>query len=178
MLSPHISTFGLLFLHLFLLLSHLSIPLRNFLDRCNSILTVTTGRFVWEFPVQLWRFWLQRLPLTRALRYFFFGSNLRLGGRQSTVTMVLTRWPREDSWRFFPVSRALGGTCRRLSRFCNILLQDLTPLHVKITRSTNLLSVGRRRLQVIDLFIHYKLQPHKLSQHTLANRVSSSWYSK
>ena len=62
--------------------------------------------------------------------------------------MVLTRWPREDSWRFFPVSRALGGTCRRLSRFCNILLQDLTPLHVKITRRTNLLSVCRRKFKL------------------------------
>ena len=51
--------------------------------------------------------------------------------------MVFTRWPREDS---FPVSRALARTCQRLSRFDNILLQDLTPLHVKITRSTNFLS--------------------------------------
>ena len=32
--------------------------------------------------------------------------------------------------------------------------------------------------QIIDLFIHYKLQPNKLSQYTLANRVNSSWYSK
>ena len=52
--------------------------------------------------------------MTRALKVFFFGSNLRFGGRQSTVTMVFTRWPREDS---LPVSRALGRTCRRLSRF-------------------------------------------------------------
>ena len=45
-------------------------------------------------------------------------------------------------------TRALGGTCRRLSSFCNILLQDLTSLHVKITRSTNLLSVCRRKLKL------------------------------
>ena len=76
---------------------------------------------------------------------FFFGLNLRFGGRQSTVTMVSTRWPREDS---FPVSRALRGQFRRLSRLCNILLQDLTPLPVKITRSTNLLSVCRRKLKL------------------------------
>ena len=73
---------------------------------------------------------------------FFFGSNLRFGGRQSTVTMVFIRCPREDS---FPVSRVLGGKFRRLSPFCNILLQDLTPavtpLRAKITRSVNLLSV-------------------------------------
>ena len=39
---------------------------------------------------------------------FFFGSNLRFGGRQSTVTIVFTRWPRENS---LPVSWALGITC-------------------------------------------------------------------
>ena len=82
---------------------------------------------------------------TRPQRVFSFGSNLRFGGRQSTVTMVFTRWPREDS---FPVYRALRGQCRRLSRLCNILLQDLTPLPVKITRSTNLLSVCRRKLKL------------------------------
>ena len=52
--------------------------------------------------------------LTRALKGFFFGSNLLFGGRQSTLTLF-TRWPIEDS---FPVSRALGGKCRRLSSFC------------------------------------------------------------
>ena len=76
---------------------------------------------------------------------FSFGSNLWFGGRQSTVTMVFTRWPREHS---FPVSRALRGQCRRLRRLCNILLQDLIPLPVKVTRSTNLLSLCRRKLQL------------------------------
>ena len=37
-------------------------------------------------------------PLEKA---FFFGSNLRFGGRQSTVTIVFTSWPRENS---LPVS--------------------------------------------------------------------------
>ena len=57
---------------------------------------------------------------------------LRFGGRQSTVRRVAKK-------RVFPVSRALGGTCQSWSRFA-VLLQDLTPLHVNITRSTNLLS--------------------------------------
>ena len=69
---------------------------------------------------------------------------------QSTVTMVFTHWPREDS---FPLSRALGGTCWHLNHFCNILLQDLTPLHVKITRSTNLLSVCRGGLK-LSTYLH------------------------
>ena len=53
----------------------------------------------------------------------------------------------------FPVSRALGGKCRRLNRFGNILLQDLTPLHFKITRGTNLLSVCRRKLK-LSSYLH------------------------
>ena len=84
---------------------------------------------------------LQQSPLTHALKGFF---------RQSTVTMVFTHWPREDS---FPLSKALGGTCWHLNHFCNILLQDLTPLHVKITRSTNLLSVCRGRLK-LSTYLH------------------------
>ena len=60
--------------------------------------------------------------------------------------MVFTHWPREDS---FPVSRALGGTCRRWSRFCKYFANGwLTPLHFKITRSKNLLSVCRRKLKL------------------------------
>ena len=59
--------------------------------------------------------------------------------------MVFSHWPREDS---FLLSRALGGTCQRLSCLCNILLQDLTPLRVKITRGTYLLSVCRRTLKL------------------------------
>ena len=59
---------------------------------------------------------------TRPQRVFFFGSNLRFGGRQSTVTMVFTRWPREDS---FSVSRVLGGKCRRLSCFYNFILLEI-----------------------------------------------------
>ena len=34
--------------------------------------------------------YLQHLPLIRAFKEFFFGSNLWFGGRQSTVTMGFT----------------------------------------------------------------------------------------
>ena len=60
------------------------------------------------------------------------------------------RWRRENS---FPVSPAPERICRRLSRFCNILLQDLTPLYVKITRSENLLSVCQRKLK-LSTYLH------------------------
>ena len=76
------------------------------------------------------------------------------------------RWPRADS---FTVSRALGRTYLRLSCFCNILPQDLAQSHVKITRSTNLLSVCRRKLKLLTYAL-FKLQQHKLSQ-------SSGFYS-
>ena len=43
------------------------------------------------------------------------------------------------------------GFINRTRERCYILLHDLTPLHVKIVWSTNLLSVCRRKLKVIDL---------------------------
>ena len=86
---------------------------------------------------------------TRPQRVFFFGSNLQFGGCQSTVTMGFMCWPGEDS---FPVSQALGGgKCWHLSYFSTILLQDPTPLHVKIIRSTKLLIICWRKLKLTYL---------------------------
>ena len=61
-----------------------------------------------------------------------------------------TRLPRENS---FSVYWALGGLCRRFSHFCNILLQNPTPLHVKITKRKNLLSAFRRKLK-LSTYLH------------------------
>ena len=51
--------------------------------------------------------------------------------------------------RFFP---PFMSTRKNMSAFrpffCNILLKDLTPLHVKIMSNTNLLSVCRRNLKL------------------------------
>ena len=106
---------------------------------------------------------LRRLPLTRALKGFFLRvQTFVLVDVNQPLPWFFTRWPRADS---FPVSRALGRTCPRLSHFCNILLQDQAQLHAKITRSTNLLSVCRRNLK-LSPYAHCKLQPHKLSQCT------------
>ena len=113
---------------------------------------------------------LQRLPLTCALKGFFRRvQTCVLVDVNQPLSWFFTRWPRADS---FPVSRALGRTCPRLSRFCNILLQDPAQLHVKITRSTNLLSVCRRKLK-LSPYTHCKLQQHKLSQCPFATRLSS-----
>ena len=40
-----------------------------------------------------------------------------------------------------------------LNRFCNVLPEDVTPVHVKITRSTNMLSVCRRKLK-LSTYLH------------------------
>ena len=80
-----------------------------------------------------------------------------------------TPWPREDS---FSVSRALGRICERFSRFQNIMLQELTPVYVKTTRGI-FVECFSEETQIIDIFTHYKLLPHKISQYTLATRLSS-----
>ena len=54
---------------------------------------------------------------------------------------------------------AVGGTCQWLSHFYNILLKDLTLLHVKITRSLNLMSVCWRNSNY-RLTCTLKSQPH------------------
>ena len=82
------------------------------------------------------------IPLTRALKGFF------LRFKPAFWWTSINRY--QDS---FSVSWALGRICRRFSRFCNILLQDLTPLHVKITRRKNLLSVSRRKLK-LSTYLH------------------------
>ena len=96
---------------------------------------------------------------TRPQRVFSSVQTCVLVDVNQPLPWFFTRWPREDS---FSVSWALGRICRRFGRFGNILLQDLTPLHVKITRRKNLLSVSRRKLKLSTyIFTHCKLQPHK-----------------
>ena len=111
--------------------------------------------------------YLQRLPVTRVLKGFFFGANLRFGGRQSTVTMVFTCWPIEHS---FPVSRALGGTCRPFKPFLQYFATGPDSDSCQDYEEYEFVECLSEKSQIIDLFTHYKLQPHKLSQYTLATR--------
>ena len=107
---------------------------------------------------------------TRPQRVFSFGSNLRFGGRQSTVTMVFTRWPREDS---FPVSRALRGQCRRLRPPLQYFATGSDTSSGQDYEEYEFVECLSEETQIIDLFKHCKLQPHKLSQYTLATCLSS-----
>ena len=87
---------------------------------------------------------------TRTERVFSSVQTCVLVDVNQPLPWFFTRWPREDS---FSVSWALGRICRRFNRFCNILLQDLTSLHVKITRRKNLLIVSRRKLK-LSTYLH------------------------
>ena len=70
------------------------------------------------------------------------------------LNQPLPRFHSLAKWRFFPrFSSTHGGRCRRLSRFYIILLQDLTPLHVKITRSANLLRFCRWKIK-LPTYLH------------------------
>ena len=119
------------------------------------------------------RLLIKRNPMTavttnkRPQRFFSSGSNLRFGGRQSTVTMVFHALAQS---RLFP----RFSSTRKNKSFLQCLLHDLAPLHVKTTRSTNLLiECSPKETQIIDLFTNCKLQRHKLSQYTLATRLNS-----
>ena len=87
---------------------------------------------------------------TRPQRVFSSVQTCVLVDVNQLLPQFFMRWPREGS---FSVSWALWGICRRFSRFCNILLQHLAPLHVEITRRKNLLSVSRRKLK-LSIYLH------------------------
>ena len=76
---------------------------------------------------------------------------------------------------FSHVGQEKNSSTRRkmsaLSCFCNILLQGLTPLHVKITRSTNLLSVCRRKLKLLT-YLHAVSYNHIIFLNTRSQLVS------
>ena len=113
------------------------------------------------------RLLIKRNPMTavttnkRPQRFFSSGSNLRFGGRQSNSYHGFSRVGQS---RFFP---RFSSTRKNMPAF------NPAQLHVKFTRSMNLLSVCRRKLKS-STYTHCKLQPHKLSQCTLATRLSSS----
>ena len=96
--------------------------------------------------------YLQRLPLTRPLKGFFlrfkppvwWTSNNRYHGFHALAGREKILSP------FLEHSEEHVGL---LNRFCNILPQDLTAIHVKITRSTNLSSVCRRKLK-LSTYLH------------------------
>ena len=93
---------------------------------------------------------LQRLPLTRALRGFFLRFKPAVWWMSINCYHGFHTLAKR---RFFPPFSSTRRNMLALKPFCNILQQDLTPLHVKITRSANLLSVCRRKLK-LSTYLH------------------------
>ena len=92
---------------------------------------------------------------------FFFGSNLRfIGGRQSTVTMVFTRWPREE----LEHSEENVGVKLILQYFAT----GSDTASCQYYEEYEFVECLSEKTLIIDLFTRCKLQPHKLSQDTLA----------
>ena len=120
---------------------------------------------------------LQQLPLTCALKGFF------LWFKHAVWWMSINRYHGFHTLakrRFFPPFLSTRRNMLAFNRFCNILLQDVTLLHVKITRSTNLLSVCRRKLK-LSTYLHTVSYKHIsfLSTHSqlLSLLASSEFYS-
>ena len=78
------------------------------------------------------------------------------GGRQSTVTMVFTHWPREGC---FPVSQALRGKCR-LKPFLQYFAEGSDTASCQDYEGYEFVACMSEETQIIALFKHCKLQPH------------------
>ena len=74
------------------------------------------------------------------------------GGRQSTVTMVYKRCPREELEHYFATGSDIAS-CQDYEEY-------------------EFVECLSKETQIIALFTRCKLQPHKLSQDTLAARLS------
>ena len=107
---------------------------------------------------------IKRNPMTavttnkRPQRFFSSGSNLRFGGRQSTVIMG-----------FHTLAQS------RLSPLFSSTRKNKSFLQCFATgSSTASCQDYEEETQIIDLFTNCNLQPHTLSQCTLATRLNSA----
>ena len=114
---------------------------------------------------------LQPLPLTRALKGFFL---------QFKPAFWWTSINRYHGFSRVGLEKILSPFLEHLEENVgvsavlqyNILLQVLTPLHVKITRTKNLLSVFRRKLK-LSKYLHTVSYNHISFSQSLATRLSS-----
>ena len=70
----------------------------------------------------------------------------------------------------FPVSRALGGTCRPFKPFLQYFATGPDSGSCQDYEEYEYVECLSEETQIIDLFTHCKLQPHNLSQYMLATR--------
>ena len=116
---------------------------------------------------------LQRLPLTRALKVF---SSVQTCGLVD-VTQPLPWFSRVGQLIFF--SPFLEHSRRKMSAFNPFLHYFTTGSDTASCQDYEeyeFVEFLSEENQIINLFTPCKLQPHKLSQYTLATRLSSCWF--
>ena len=108
--------------------------------------------------------YLQRLPVTRPLKGFF------LRFKPAVWWTSINRYHAFAERRFFP---RFSSTWRNMSAFKPFLQYFATGPDSDSCQDYEeyeFVECLSEKTQIIDLFTHYKLQPHKLSQYTLATR--------
>ena len=113
---------------------------------------------------------IKRNPMTavttnkRPQRFFSSGSNLRFGGRQSTVTMVFHALAQSRlSPRF--------SSTRKNKSFLQYFATGSGTASYQDYEEYEFVEWLSEETQIIDLFTNCKKQPHKLSKCTLATRL-------
>ena len=107
---------------------------------------------------------------THPQRDVFFSSNLCFGGHQSTVTMVFHALAQR---RFF---LRFSSIRKNMSAFQLVLQYFATgsdTASCQDYKEYEFVDFFSDETQIIDIFTHCKLQPHKLSQYTFATRLTS-----
>ena len=100
----------------------------------------------------------------RPQRFFSSGSNLRFGGRQSTVTMGFHALAQSRlSPRF--------SSTRKNKSFLQYFATGSGTASYQDYEEYEFVEWLSEETQIIDLFTNCKKQPHKLSQCTLATRL-------
>ena len=104
---------------------------------------------------------------TRPQRYFSSGSNLRFGGRQSTVSMVFHALAQSRlSPRF--------SSTRKNKSFLQYFATGSGTASCQDQEEYEFVECLSEETQIIDLFTNCKLQPHRLSQCKFATRLNSA----
>ena len=102
----------------------------------------------------------------RPQRFFSSGSNLRFGGRQSTVTMGFHALAQSRlSARF--------SSTRKNKSFLQYFVTGSGTASCQEYEEYEFVECLSEETQIIDLFTNRNLQPYKLSQCTLATRLNS-----
>ena len=103
----------------------------------------------------------------RPQRFFSSGSNLRFGGRQSTVTMGFHALAQSRlSPRF--------SSTRKNKSFLQYFATGSGTASYQDYEEYEFVECLSEETQIIDLFTNCNLQPHTLSQCTLATRLNSA----